>query len=58
VGVGVLHRSFSPCQELHFLQNVLLPPSRLKVGYVLRPDSLQLEVVPPLNRSYISIARD
>jgi hypothetical protein len=58
VGVGVLHRSFSPCQELHFLQNVLLPPSRLKVGYVLRPDSLQLEVVPPLNRSYISMARD
>jgi hypothetical protein len=58
VGVGVLHRSFSPCQELHFLQNILLPPSRLKVGCILRPDSLQLEVVPPLNRSYISMARD
>ena len=58
VDVGVLHLSFSPCQELHFLQNVLLPPSRLKVGCVLRPDSLQLEVVPPLKRSCISMARD
>jgi hypothetical protein len=58
VGVGGLHRSFSPCHELHFLQNILLPPSRLKVGCILRPDSLQLEVVPPLKRSYISMARD
>ena len=58
VGVGVLHRSFSPCQALHFLQNILRPPSRLKLGYALRPDSLQLEVVPLLNKSYISTARD
>ena len=58
VDVGVLHLSFSPCQELHFLQNVLLPPSRLKAGGVLRPGSLQLEVEPLLKRSCISMARD
>jgi hypothetical protein len=58
VGVGVLHRSFSPCHELHFLQNVLRPPSRLKLGCMFRPESLQLEVAPLLNRSYISMARD
>ena len=58
VGVGVLHRSFSPCHELHFLQNVLRPPSRLKLGCMFRPDSLQLGAVPLLNKSYISIARD
>jgi hypothetical protein len=43
---------------LHFLQNVLRPPSRLKFDCMFLPGSLQLGAVPLLNRSYISIARD